>query len=172
MVRAVRRSNIETFLGIFPHVVLLELLPGQHFWKLDRGYISLYKMAFHKLIRLHIKQDIPELEHLKQGSSHQSRLVLRTSGTVRCVGPNGAGIPDLQFQALSSLDIHVRSCEHHEGVFLEAFFLGQVLDHQTYNDLSIGSAKGVKSRNLPHVICRIWLSVIELSQIHSVSGDP
>ena len=129
-------------------------------------------MAFHKLIRLHIKQDILELEHLKQGSTHQSRLVPGSASTVRCLGPSGAGSPDLQFQALSSLDIHVRSCEHHGGVFLEAFFLGQVLDHQTYNDLSIGSARGVKSRNLPHVICRIRLSVIELSQIHSVSGDP
>ena len=112
-------------------------------------------MAFHKLIRLHTKQDILELEHLKQGSTHQSRLILGPACTVLCVGPSGAVIPDLQFQALSSLDIHVRSCEHHEGVFLEAFFLGQVLDHQTYNDLSIGSAKGVKSRNVPHVICRI-----------------
>ena len=101
-------------------------------------------MAFHKLIRLHTKQDILELEHLKQGSTHQSLLILGPAGTVLCVGPSGAVIPDLQFQALSSLDIHVRSCEHHEGVFLEAFFLGQVLDHQTLNDWSIGGARGEK----------------------------
>ena len=102
-----------------------------------------------------LKMFIRSLPCEDQGSTNQSRLVLGPAGTVRSVGPNGAGIPDLQFQALSSLDIHVRSCEHHGGVFLEAFFLGQVLDHQTYNDLSIGSARGVKSQNVPHVICRI-----------------